>query len=208
MGNLSFDGLISVLSQGSGGGTGNIVVENTNVTNHINQYTIQETDINWVDLILGTDYELNETSSNFMSASSGIVVRDARYWKLNNYVTIVIDFDFTSGNNVPALTNTIDFELLEPNIVAATGGKFMNYCRYSRQLLPSETLQPNDHPMFMVTKAGIIMKTGATTDTDQDGSIQIDGMGDNANILTFRTDGIRNNQTITFSGQLSYNSNI
>lgn len=208
MGNLSFDGIISVLTQsgsGSGsGGTGNIVVENTNVTNHINQYRIEGTDINWVDLVLDTDYKVHETSSNFMSS---LVVRDAKYWKLNNYVTIVVDFDFVSNANVPSLTNVIDFELLEPNLVAESS-KFMNYCRYSRQLLESETLDPSDHPMFMVTKAGIIMKTGATTDTDQDGSIMIDGTGDKANILSFRTDGIQSSQTITFSGQLSYNSNI
>lgn len=156
----------------------------------------------WVDMVYGNDFNLNSLHSNYIDT---VAVNSSKYWKKDDTLIIIsFNIDVHTNSNVPSNTNTISFDLINNNLVSSSN-KFINYCLYSRTLKSSEQLNNNDHPMLEITKSGVIFKKPLLNETDQDGSVFIQG-AINPRLLSFKTDGIGINHIYNFSGQLSYSS--
>jgi|TARA_B100000497_G_C7622428_1_gene373942 hypothetical protein len=155
----------------------------------------------WEELVFNTDFLLHSDTSNI---TSNITISDSRYWKYGKHVTLVMNFNLITNSNVPSNTKNISFVINNSELIAESS-VYRNYCSYDRTLSGSETLGASSHPMMAMTLQGLVFKKPEVSVSDQDGTITIDGVN-SANIITFGTDGIGNNQTYNFKGQITFNS--
>lgn len=157
----------------------------------------------WEEFVLNTDFTLHSDTNNF---TSNISVIDSRYWKYGKHVTLVMNFNLITNTSVPSNTKEISFVISKSELIAESS-LYRNYCSYDRTLSGSETLGSSSHPMMAMTLDGLVFKKPSVSVSDQDGTITINGTDPGtSNIISFQTDGIGNNQTYNFKGQITYNS--